>query len=173
MQTEEVLEYILWKVLNTDFYELDNPLACQDLLQDYKNFNDPVRQFVDDIFPLFSWNLVPQQFVRDLYKNWRAKHNPGAAQLGDRTLDDKIASIITNDYSEEWDYVKGKKYRVTKTNMSGPELLIAEYGLTDWMSKTYKGNDIDKMCVPALNANYKGYVRKITVQGDDADESND
>lgn len=38
----EVLEYVLCRVLNMNYYEFSVPKACQLALQEYKDFNDPV-----------------------------------------------------------------------------------------------------------------------------------
>ena len=51
LHRQDVLEYVLHKVLHMDYYELDVPASCQQALNEYKEFNDPVRQFVSDIFP--------------------------------------------------------------------------------------------------------------------------
>lgn len=40
----EVLEYVLFKVLNMDYYELSEPESCKAVLADYKEYNDPVRK---------------------------------------------------------------------------------------------------------------------------------
>ena len=163
LRRKDCLEYILNKVLHTDYYEFDNPPACEEMLRDYKNFNDPVKQFVDDVFPQLAWDLIPLTFLKDLYPKWRIKHNPSAVQVGERTLEDRIATIIMNDYSTEWSYEKGKTYRVTKTNMCKPELLIHEYGLSDWENRVHKGCSIEQKCMPSeLKDKYKGYVRNST-----------
>ena len=55
---------------------------------------------------------------------------------------------------------KRRQIRVTKSSgMSKPELLIVEYNLTDWMSKTYKGSDPTKIAIPVLSESYRGITR--------------
>ena len=73
----EVLEYVLYKVLHMDHYQLSCPKACQLALQEYKEFNDPMRQFASDILPELRWNLVPFPFLYDLYCAWY-KENVGS-----------------------------------------------------------------------------------------------
>ena len=160
LHRQEVLEYVLFRVLNTDYYTLSEPLACQDMLDDYKNFNDCIRQFIDEILPLLSWNLIPQNFLYDLYIKWSDKNNPSAIKQGKRTFLDKVKNIIDSDYADEWSYNMGQKIGVNKKNMNGPERLIHTYHLTDWMAPNYKGSDVDKICLPALSTTYYGLVRR-------------
>lgn len=172
LHRRDVLEFVLWKVLNTDYYEFIEPSACLELLTDYKQFNDSTRAFVDEVFPEFVWSLIPQKFLYQLYLSWMKLNNGSATPLGKITFNEKVRNIIETEYSDEWIF-RGDNVRVTKTNMYGPEPMIAEYNLTDWMSKTYKGNDIDKLCVPALSASYAGFERRQQVAqivNDDSDE---
>lgn len=161
LHRQDVLQYILNKVLNTDYYTFSEPMACDMALEDYKNFNDPIRQFVDEILPVLQWNLVPQNFLYALYLKWSDKNNPSSVRQGKRAFCDKLKNIIESDYSDTWMYPMGIKQGVTKKNMSGPEPLICDYGLTDWMSSTYKGNDFSKLATPdKLSTTYYGIVRR-------------
>ena len=67
---KDVLEYILWRVLNMDYYELSEPEACQALLLEYKEANDPVRQFWSEMEEQFVWDLLPYDFIHSLYLKW-------------------------------------------------------------------------------------------------------
>ena len=52
LNRRDVLEYVLYHVLaETDYYELDEPKACRELLADFKGYNDAVRQFLNDMMP--------------------------------------------------------------------------------------------------------------------------
>lgn len=51
LKRTEVLEYVLYKVLNMNYYELSTPDVCKDALEEYKEFNDPILQFVNEILP--------------------------------------------------------------------------------------------------------------------------
>lgn len=68
MKRKEVVEYVMYKVLNINYYEFDLPEACKNALEEYKEFNDPVRQFMSEIMPELQWDLVPFTFLYDLYK---------------------------------------------------------------------------------------------------------
>jgi putative DNA primase/helicase len=49
LKRKEVVEYVMYKVLNINYYEFDVPEACKNALEEYKEFNDPVRQFMSEI----------------------------------------------------------------------------------------------------------------------------
>lgn len=43
--------------------------------------------------------------------------------------------------------------------MDKPEPLIADYKFEEFYNPNYKGNDINKICKPALKTTYTGIVR--------------
>ncbi len=157
----EVLEYVLWKVMNLpDYYELPEPEACAELLAEYKEYNDPVLQFVDEVFPDFAWNKVPQSFVYDLYLKWCAKNNPSGKLIGKHGVIDKVKQYVLNNYSDTWMFNDGC-VAINKNDNLEPELMIADYGLDDWRSKTYKGTDPAKMSMPQFKSSYKRCFIKV------------
>lgn len=157
----EVLEYVLYKVLHMDYYQLSCPKACQLALQEYKEFNDPMRQFASDILPELRWNLVPFPFLYDLYCAWY-KENVGSGDTLSRQGFIQSFLTILKDFPD-WDCPdKNKKYKPVN-KMDWPEPLIATYHLTKWMHPMYKGSDnIDKKCLTPLLPNYRGIVRTTT-----------
>lgn len=59
MKRKDVLEYVLYHLLaETDYYELDEPQACVALLDEFREVNDPVRQFLGDVLPVRVRGLV-------------------------------------------------------------------------------------------------------------------
>lgn len=155
----EVLEYVMFKVLNTNYYKLSEPAACKAMLDDLKVANSPVREFVEDILPQCRWNLLPFTFLYDLYKGWLPKVNPGGTPLGRNTFINELIAAVSG--NSEW-VCKNKKTPVpTKDLMDCPEPLIVKYSLTDWMNPNYRGPDQKQICRPALNVEYRGLVRRI------------
>ena len=124
----EVLEYVLYKVLHMNFYELSEPRACISLLEDYKEFNDPIRLFWNEISEELVWDLVPYAFLYDLYKAWFKKNSPGGAIQSKRPFKDSIKSIIRT--CSNW-ICYDKKVRPAQ-RMKKTEMLISEYELEDW-----------------------------------------
>ena len=83
LNRKEVLEYVLHKVLKDmpSYYEFDIPDVSEALLGEYKTFNDPVRQFAEEILPQLSWDLVPFKFLYDLFKEWYKENIPSGKRL--------------------------------------------------------------------------------------------
>lgn len=157
LKRKEVLEYILYKVLNMNYYELSTPQACKNALAEYKSFNDPVRQFMDEIMEQLTWDLVPFTFLYDLYKAWY-KRNVGDKDTKSSQVFIRDVLNILSEYPEWMCEDKTKKYRPGNT-MDKPEPLIWDYKLEDWYNPNYKGGDVNKICHPALKTYYRGIVR--------------
>ena len=157
LNRREVLEYVLFRVLNMNYEEFDVPEECKNTLDEYKSFNDPVRQFMEEIMEQLAWDLVPFAFLYDLYKRWYKKN------VSDR--DTKSLQVFTKDllnilpeYSD-WVCPDSKRAMRPYTKMDKPEPLIFDYKLEDWYNPNYKGNDINKICKPVLKSSYRGIVR--------------
>lgn len=164
LHRSEVLEYVLFKVLNMNFYTLSEPESCKTALDEYKDYNDPVRQFLDEMLPQFVWDLIPFSFLYELYKAWFRKNSPSGSIQGKTTFIEDVISFI-NGNSNEW-YCQGRKVSIRPgSRMQEPERLIAEYDLKDWMNPSYTGGDVDQICKPRLKTTYNGLLR-YTSNGD-------
>ena len=86
LHRQDVLEYVLYKVLNTNYYTLSEPEACKLVLEEYKEFNDPIRQFIDEIIMNCQWDLLPYTFLYDLYKAWFKLYVPNGTMVGRNTF---------------------------------------------------------------------------------------
>ena len=172
LKRDEVLQYIVKVALESNVYELPTPECSKILLDEVRLKNDVVYQFYTELIETYegSWTLLPFSFLYDLYKNWYVKNNPSGKLIGRNTFNDDLFWVVQK--SDKW-YCDDKErlIRVTKDNMNGPEPLISEYHLDDWKSKTYKGNDINKICVPVLATKYRGIQRVVTTP--DADDGLD
>ena len=156
----EVLEYVLYRVLNMNFYSLSEPASCKNALEEYKDYNDPVRQFCDEMMTQFTWDLLPFSFLYDLYKSWFKRNSPSGSIQGRNTFITDLLNIIGN--YPDW-YCTGRTTAIRPgQKMSVPEPLIAEYGLSDWKNTTYVGSDLNRVCVPTLKASYNGLQRNAT-----------
>lgn len=166
LKDTELLEYIAKQSLELDFDSLTEPESSKKILEEVKMTNDPVRSFWNDVKDeIENWNLLPFTFLYDAYKSWFKANSPSGTMIGKTTFTSDLLNVIADDdvwYCDD----KRKKIAVTKSNMSGPEHLIAEYSLTDWMSKTYKGSEWTKRCIPVLSQNYTGLQRKVSAGAD-------
>lgn len=157
MNRPEVLEYVMKRVLMMNYYVLDEPEACKDILEEYMEYNDPIKQFWKDVEETLVWDLVPFTFLYALYRGWMKLNMPEGRPVQRNKFISEILSFVSK--SEIW-YTQGKSVQVrTSTLMDKPEPMIAEYHLMDWMNKQYKGNDISKMCMPNLSTKYRGIQR--------------
>ena len=160
LKRPEVLEYVLYKVLMMDYYELDIPKACQMALEEYKEFNDPLRQFVNEMFPEFTWDLVPFSFLYDLYIAWYHKNVGGHEVISKKTFVKNLCAILAQ--NEEWDASDTTRKVSPSGRMDRPEPLIADYELKDWMNPMFMSStDVNKKCIPLLKVSYRGIMRKV------------
>jgi putative DNA primase/helicase len=169
----EVLEYVMKRVLEMNYYSLSEPTACRNILQEYKAFNDPIRQFWEEISNQLVWDLVPYGFIYSLYKSWFKINSPSGAVQGKNTFVNDLLNVVKDD--PDWYGDKSTTVKVAH-RMDKPELLISQYGLSDWQRAGYKGGDVRIMCTPDLMNTqvFRGLQRvactqtaAITVSNDD------
>jgi putative DNA primase/helicase len=171
LQRKDVLEYVLFRVLNTNYYQLSEPQACKIALDEYKAFNDPIRQFVDDVLPYCKWDLLPFNFLYDLYKSWFKKNSPNGTMQGRNTFIQDLLVAIGN--QDEW-YTPGQRATIRPgSKMACAEPLIKEYDLRDWMNTRYLAtNDVNLICRPQLASTYRGLLR-ANVNPDENEDDED
>lgn len=153
LNRKDVLEYVMYKLLaQTNYYELSQPKACLELLEEYKVTNDPVRQFMADTLPEVVWTLLPRQFYYDLYVGWNHRNNSEGKPMKKDAFLNNVKRIL----SEYPGWIYGNKKVRPGGRMDMPEPLILEYNVTPWMNKSYTGTDPDKKCMPDLAESYRG-----------------
>ena len=159
IKNKDVLEYVLYRVLNSNFYELSTPASCTKLLDEYKAFNDPVRQWWAEFEGQFVWDLVPFSFMFDLYQVWFRRVNPSGTIIGRNTF---ISDLVNGPLkTSQMFYCRDKSSRERHNGRMGkPEKLIFDYDLMAWKNPTYRGTDWQKICKPALSEKYQGVMRQ-------------
>lgn len=157
----DVLEYCLYKILITDYYELPEPTTCKEYLDEYKEYVDPVLAFWNELKGRFEWDLLPLHFLYDLFVEWYRRTSGGDRNCkGQRSFFEDIKTIIAKD--PNWMF--SKKIR-TCQRMEKPEPLILEYDLKRWMNPMYiSSNEQDKKCSPLSLEYYRGFYRRYAVQ---------
>ena len=165
LQRPEVLEYVLWYVINRAgaetpgcYYEFSEPAATKAALSEYKEANDPIRSFWEEFRDQFVWDLLPFTFLYDLYKVWFTQVSPSGSPVSrQRFVTDLIAIVRADDVWSCPD--KNKKIRPS-TMIDAPELLIAEYELKSWYGPNCTGTeDRRRLCKPVLSPQYRGILR--------------
>lgn len=177
LKRKEVLEYVLYHLLaETDYYELDEPKACTDLLEEYKSFNDPVRQFCEDTLPRLSWDLVPWDWLYRLYGGWYHQYMPSGRIQSKKSFLKDFRQLL-----EEYpDWTCSSNQVSTAGRMDYPEPLILEYDVKGLMNQQYRGNDLGRVCMPRIPGRARGLMRvdgalkvRRTVEGDPEDGYDD
>ena len=157
LHRQDVLEYVLWRVLHMNFYTLSEPASCKAVLEEYMEYNDPTRQFFEELQDQFTWDMLPFSFLYELYKAWFRKNTPTGSIQGRNKFISEIVQIA-NSGSKWYCSDKGKSVRVG-TRINGPEMLIKEYDVTDWYNKDYTGHDPSIMCTPKIQEYQRGLLR--------------
>lgn len=164
----DVLEYVLCRVLNMDYYEFSEPEACKALLLEYKEVNDPIRQFWAEMEEQFVWDLLPYDFIYALYNGWAKQYNESASVPGRNTFKNQLQDIVKTSSEIWWVPPKepeagGKmrdKYLNRKDMMDKPEILIKQYKVQNWGDDTYMGGDEARKLIPSpTKTRFRGLMR--------------
>ena len=164
----DVLEYVLQKALQLTFDEFIVPSASKHLIEQYREKNNPVLDFWNELKGEFKWDLIPRQFLYDVYQKWFERTNPSGKMIGQRTFFDHLSPII--DADPAWkNHINSDASNVRSDKlMADDEPLISLYGLdqpyrngspTPWMSRTYRGTNPQKKRQFDRSSKYRGIVR--------------
>ena len=157
LHNPEVLEYVMQRVLNMDYYKLSEPKACIDVLNEYKDFNDTIRQFVDEIQDELIWDLVPFTFLYSLYLAWFRLNCPSGSPLSKHTFIHDLLNVLQN--NNKW-YCTDKSQKIKRANrMDKHEPLIITYDLKDWQDTNYRGLDPQQKANFTKSESYRGILR--------------
>ncbi|ROR76033.1 putative DNA primase/helicase [Plantibacter flavus] len=158
---DDVLQYVLHRVLHMNYYTLSEPEATKNVLEEYKGFNDPVRSFWTEFEEAFVWDLVPFAYLYDLYKAWFAKTNPSGSPIGRIVFVKDLLAIVHK--STLWHCADQRQQVRPGKMMDSPEPLTARFDLKDWMNQAYTGSDpLRKSTVHPLSSSYRGLQRTNT-----------
>lgn len=173
-----VLEYVLHKALNLKFEEFIIPENSMLLLADYQVQNNPVLEFWNQHADRFAWDLLPAQFVYDVYQAWYKKDYPGGKVLSKKNFDRDLQTIIEQD--ENWTHkpqantgkIPGPQNLYGKL-MQDDEPLISEYALdrhdragnpSEWMAPPNKHSIIERGTIESRNFIRKEKYRNVYVR---------
>lgn len=161
---KDVLEYVLYHVLTKmdDYYRLTKPKASEFILGDYKEYNDPVRQYWNEVREELYWDLLPFNYLYDLYLAWLQKNVPGGKPIQKGRFNIEIVNLLEDD--DIW-FCSDKDAKVwTGSKMDGPQPLSLEYDLKDWSNHSSKSTDPKKrseMEPQRKKPNYRGIQRRV------------
>ena len=158
LNRDDVLEYVLKRVLHMDYYELSEPAATKLVLDNYKLFNDPVREFFDEFEEQFTWDLLPFAFLYDLYRSWFTKTRPSGSPIGRNGFIQKIVEISRQ--SPIWDCPDKEKNVRSGSKFAVAEPLVVEFDLKDWMNSSYTGSGPQRGILHPVKTTYRGLQRR-------------
>lgn len=162
---KEVLEYVVYKALNMNFSVLSEPEKCKNALNDFREANDPVKQFWEEFKDVFVWDILPHTFTYPLYKAWMKKNVPSGQLLGKHAFIESLKNVV--DMDDDWCFTN-KQTRV-HGQMDRTEFLIGEYDLIDWKNPFYRGGDISQVCTPKVKDKYEGCVYRLNASNNTKD----
>lgn len=169
-----VLEYVLHKALNLDFEEYITPELSAKLLDSYKEKNNSVLEFWNDLKDEFKWDLLPSTFLFDLFKKWHSANNPSGKAMNRSTFMENLRGVILSegggwvDKTKTNDKVRTKGRMIDTAGANIDEPLITRYGLdkpdkdgtpSQWVNKGYAGENDAKKRDFDRPQNYRGFVR--------------
>lgn len=159
---EEVLDFIKGLKPSTGH---GTPDACSALLDDFRVANDPLRQFLDDVLIRATWDVLPWQFVFDLYRHWFIRNNPSGRCQSRKSLINDVKGIIS-DY-EGWDY-SDNPVSVPDEMYDTPEGLIGIYDVREWEEPGYRGSNPNRSYLYRGSKRTRGLVRVGVAASEDA-----
>ena len=143
---QDVLEYVMKRIVDSDYYELDVPPACEMMLNEFKDANDPIREFFNDIYEDFVWDSYPTVVLYEMYNDW-FKHNNAEGKIVNRlTFENQLKSLLNNSKMiTNWRFVDAPNpIHYQNNSHKQPEPLIVKFNLTKYMNPTYSGPNIMK-----------------------------
>ncbi|GAB2554366.1 DNA primase family protein [Leucobacter ruminantium] len=126
MHRPEVLQYVMRRALEMDFTGYSETSVSAALLLEAKNDNDPVRLFWAEHRDEFVWDLLPLEFLFEVYKGWFARNKPSGHMVDRKSFDDSIRAAVADGPGDWVDLGKGEKMKAS-TRMAGREPLVVEY----------------------------------------------
>lgn len=132
LKRKEVLEYVLFKVLNTDFYTLSEPKACKALIDEFREYNNTVREFLKEILPQIENPFVPYSLLFNIYVEWLRRNSPSSVCIGKKSFIAEVREVISN--NPDW---QAKDTPIPKRNLLDiVEPIVIEYGISWRADKT-------------------------------------
>lgn len=170
MARQDVLEYVLKRVLEMEFHGFTEPAACRRMLQVFEEGNNAVLSFLYEFLPVLKWDLAPKAFLYDLYKAWHADINPAGKRVRRTEFWQLVEDAIARHGDELGWKTTGKRIdqngrEVDKAvrpgfYMTDEEPLAVAYRLEKWTKPKYKGGLAREVGLPEkMSESYAGLVR--------------
>lgn len=97
VKDELILQYVLYKAINLEFDKFDIPNASKQLLEEFKQDNDPIYEFKINIFDNWKIRKIPKYIVYDFYKQFCIEN--GYKSVKSRTFHKQFESYLSNNWN--------------------------------------------------------------------------
>ena len=138
-------------------------LAEDSSLSEYREDDDPVLSYWNDVKDVLVWEFAPFQFLYDLYVAWMER-NGSTKPLGRNKFIERLAAIVANEAPEtsRWICEDTKKAYRHNGRLCFYEPLISKYRLEDWArpgAKPGRGKAYATPIPEQLRDTYRGLIR--------------
>lgn len=158
LKRQDVLEWFVKIAMDLDFDNFDIPEKCKASMLDYLEYNDPVREFVNEIMPQYTWDLIPTTLIFEQYVSWMKQNYPMSTPMGRNKFLHHMGEVLNE--TKEWYYPTDRVLFSSEGRMVGPERTIVTYKAESWINDFAKLNDINGQCTPAhIARQYRGILR--------------
>lgn len=159
LQRDDVLRYALKRALELKFDELSEPTATKEAFTEYKEFNNNIIQFWEEMESRFVWDKLPIDFVYDLYCKWHRRNSPEGKPTSKAMFKNELKQVIEN--NPNWISKLDRTDIIRKPAGTLPaEPLILEYDLTPWYNPNYRGtNPVQRITGANVPDRFRGIVR--------------
>lgn len=120
--------------------------------------SDPVRKFMSEFENRFVWDMVPTNFLYDLYVAWYRKFDDIEKPDGRNVFKKQLEELLAEPDNESLWMITPNAV-TTKDKITRPEPLIAEYNLKKWINPDYNGSDPDQICRLVIADRLRGIIR--------------
>lgn len=162
---QEVLEYVLKTALELPhFNEFITPERSKIALDQYKEDNNSAVEFWNEFKNQFSWDVLPPNFLYDLYLAWFNIEHGGerGSYFSKKTFLSHLQMYLIAD--DEWEFKATHATSASSFNtgsmMDADEPLITDYNLVNFFDKNYSGKDLELKRAFPRPARVRGIVRK-------------
>ncbi|SHC91541.1 Putative DNA primase [Staphylococcus aureus] len=130
IKNKKVLEYVLYKSINLEFDKFNIPDASKQMLDVFKQDNDPVYEFKVEIFDNWSIRKIPKYIVYGFYKEFCNEN--GYKPLSNKKFHKEFKEYLEDDWNPD------KKAKVRWKN------LVEHIGDLDRMVYSMEPPEMDK-----------------------------
>ncbi|WP_270264671.1 DNA primase family protein [Lactococcus formosensis] len=96
---EEVLQYVLKKAIELNFERFDEPQATKVMMQEFKEKNNSIIEFVNEWFPQFKSTVLPVRFLWWLYQEWC--RDSGYTALAKRQFELEVPKHVSSEWEKK------------------------------------------------------------------------